>query len=54
VAKTAKVLLALMAHPSEGGGRPMVEVPLTLQQRSLNMGRIPLARLPEMIWPTDP
>jgi hypothetical protein len=54
VAKTAKVLLALMAHPPEGGGRPMVEVPLTLQQRSLNMGRIPLARLPEMIWPSDP
>lgn len=53
-ASTAKVLLGLMAHAPEGGGSPTVEVPLTLQQRSLNMGRIPLVRLPELIWPTEP
>ncbi len=53
-ASTAKVLLGLMAHAPEGGGPSTVEVPLTLQQRSLNMGRIPLARLPELIWPTEP
>jgi hypothetical protein len=50
-ARTAKVLLSLMARVPEGGGAPMVEVPLTLQQRGLDMGRIPLARLPVLVWP---
>jgi hypothetical protein len=28
-----------------------VEVPLTLQDRTLAMRQVPLAKLPEVIWP---
>jgi hypothetical protein len=53
-AMAAKAVLGLMAHAPEGGGQPEVEVPLTLQNRSLSLGRIPLARLPEFSWPDAP
>jgi len=51
-ALAAKALLALMTKEPEGGGAPVVDVPLTLQDRKLAMGRIPLAVLPELLWPT--
>ncbi len=50
-AQTAKAVLALMARTPQGGGPPAVEMPLTLQDRALTMGRIPLLRLPELVWP---
>lgn len=53
-ALAAKAVLGLMAHTPEGGGAPEVEVPLTLQNRTLSLGRIPLARLPEFSWPDAP
>jgi hypothetical protein len=50
-ALAAKAVLSLMAKEPEGGGSPQVDVPLTLQGRKLAMGRIPLAVLPQLIWP---
>ena len=48
-AVAAKALLALMTHPGEDGV-PEVDVPITVQDRRLSLGRIPLARLPELSW----
>jgi hypothetical protein len=50
-ATAAKAVLGLMKKAPEGGGPPEVEVPLTLQDRTLAMGHIPLVRLPELAWP---
>lgn len=50
-ALSAKAVLGLMTRVPDGGGTPEVEVPLTLQDRALAVGRIPLARLPELVWP---
>ena len=55
----AKAVLSLLAGPpaeggSQGGsqgGPPAVEVPLTLQDRTLSMRQAPLVRVPEIIWP---
>ncbi len=51
VAASAKAVLGLMQKTPEGGGAPEVEVPLTLQDRALAIGRIPLMRLPVLVWP---
>ena len=53
-AMAAKAVLGLMAHTPQDGGPPEVEVPLTLQNRQLSVGRIPLAHLPEFSWPDAP
>jgi hypothetical protein len=53
-AMAAKAVLGLMAHTPQDGGPPEVEVPLTLQNRALSVGRIPLAHLPEFSWPDAP
>lgn len=47
-----EAILGLLAGPAEAGRAPEVEVPLTLQDRVLSMGRIPLARVPALAWPT--
>jgi len=51
----AKAVLSLLAGSrAEGGsqgGPPEVEVPLTLQDRTLSMRQAPLVRMPEIIWP---
>ena len=51
----AGAVLALMARPPAGGGTPVVEVPFSLQNRTLALGggalgRIPLVRVPELVW----
>ncbi len=51
-AMAAKAVLSLMTHQPDGGGTPEVEVPLTLQKQVLSVGRIPLARMAEWIWPS--
>jgi hypothetical protein len=48
-ATAAKAVLALLQRP-QPNGKPAVQLPLTLQDRTLALGRIPLARLPELIW----
>ncbi|HTW26758.1 MAG TPA: DUF2125 domain-containing protein [Acetobacteraceae bacterium] len=51
MATAIKAVLGLMAAAPSGGGPGEVEVPLTLQDRVVSMGRIPLARVPELVWP---
>jgi hypothetical protein len=50
-AQAAKGVLAILARPPEGGGPPQVELPVTLQDRTLAAGRFPLLKLPEWVWP---
>jgi hypothetical protein len=50
-ATATKAVLSLLAHTPEDGGPPDVEVPLTLQYRTLSMRQVPLVRLPEVDWP---
>lgn len=49
-ALAAGAMLGLMARPPAGGGAPVVEAPLSLRDRTLSLGPIPLARMPELIW----
>ena len=50
-ATAAKAVLSLLANSADDGGPPDVEVPLTLQYRTLSMRQVPLVRLPEIEWP---
>jgi len=47
----ANAVLALLERVPEGGGSPVVEVPLAIQDRTVTVGNIPLAKLPMVIWP---
>ncbi len=47
----AKAVLSLLAHSPDDGSPPDVDVPLTLQYRTLAMRQVPLLRLPEIAWP---
>jgi hypothetical protein len=49
-ATAAKAVLSLIAGTGDGDTRPSVDVPLTLQYRTLSMRQIPLLRLPELDW----
>jgi hypothetical protein len=49
--KAAKALLSLMAGLPSAREAPSVDVPLTLQLRTLSMRQIPLLLLPELEWP---
>ena len=50
-ATATKAVLSLMAHSPDDGSPSDVEVPLTLQYRTLSMRQVPLVRLPELDWP---
>ncbi len=50
-ATAAKAVLSLLANSPDDGSPPDVEVPLTLQYRTLSMRQVPLVRLPEIEWP---
>jgi len=50
-ATAAKAVLSLLAHNPDDGSPPDVEVPLTLQYRTLSMRQVPLLRLPQLDWP---
>jgi hypothetical protein len=59
-AQAAGGVLALFARAPEGGGPPLVpegggppqiEVPLTLQDRTVALGYFPLVRIPAWVWP---
>jgi hypothetical protein len=50
-ALSARAVLTLMARVPPEGGPPEVEVPLTLEDRTLTVARIPVARLPRLDWP---
>ena len=47
----AKAVLSLLADNPADGDSADVEVPLTLQYRTLSMRQVPLVRLPELDWP---
>jgi len=49
-ATAAKAVLSLMAGTSDTDEPPEVDVPLTLQYRTLSMRQVPLVRLPELDW----
>ncbi|MSP03395.1 MAG: DUF2125 domain-containing protein [Acetobacteraceae bacterium] len=50
-AKAAKAVLTLLANTPADGKPEEVEVPLTLQFRTLSVQQVPLVRLPELDWP---
>ena len=50
-ATAAKALLSLLAGVPDDGQPSEVEVPLSLQYRTLSMRQVPLVRLPELDWP---
>ncbi|HBK06041.1 MAG TPA: hypothetical protein DDZ81_09265 [Acetobacteraceae bacterium] len=50
-ATAAKAVLSLMAGAGDPDQPPAVDVPLTLQYRTLSMRQVPLVRLPELDWP---
>jgi hypothetical protein len=50
-ATAAKAVLSLMAGTTEADEPSAVDVPLTLQYRTLSMRQVPLVRLPELDWP---
>ncbi|MBS0642377.1 MAG: DUF2125 domain-containing protein, partial [Proteobacteria bacterium] len=52
-ATAAKAVLSLLAGSAAGDDPPTVEVPLTLQYRTLSMRQVPLVRLPELDWPAQ-
>lgn len=51
-ATVAKAMLSLLVGTGTGDAPSEVEVPLTLQYRTLSMRQIPLVRLPELDWPS--
>jgi len=50
-ATAAKALLSLLAGTPDDNGPDDVDVPLTLQYRTLSMRQVPLVRFPELDWP---
>lgn len=50
-AATARTVLPLLSRPSAESGAPEVEVPVTLEDRTLAVARIPVTRLPAWGWP---
>ena len=50
-AQAAKAVLSLLATTPDDGQPEEVEVPLTLQFRTLSVRQVPLVRLPELDWP---
>jgi hypothetical protein len=50
-ATTANAVLSLLADTPGDGGPSEVDVPLSLQYRTLSMRQVPLVRLPELDWP---
>jgi hypothetical protein len=52
-AAAARLALRLLARPDPDGGPPRVEVPLTLEARTLSVARFPLLRLGVWDWPRD-
>lgn len=45
-----KFLWSALARPPQGGGPPVVSVPMTVQDRVLAVGPLRLVRLPEIEW----
>ncbi len=50
-AATARGVLPLLSRPSAETGEPEIEVPLTLEDRTLGLARIPVMRFAPLEWP---
>ena len=50
-AVTAKIVLGVLARRPEGGGPPVLTVPLRLQNRTLHAGPLALIEVPAIAWP---
>ncbi len=50
-ASLARFALTAASRPGEGGGERVVDIPLTLEAGTLAAARIPIARLPRIVWP---
>ncbi|WP_458095025.1 DUF2125 domain-containing protein [Roseomonas sp. WA12] len=50
-AALARRVVSLLARPPAEGEPPQLEVPLTLEGRGLSVARIPVARMPVLVWP---
>ncbi|MCR0983318.1 DUF2125 domain-containing protein [Roseomonas populi] len=50
-AALARRVVTALARPPAEGEPPQIEVPLTLERQGLAVARIPVARLPPVIWP---
>ena len=53
-ASAVKAMLSLMMPAPPQGAKPQVELPLTLRDGKLSIGGIPLADMPQIIWPDSP
>lgn len=49
-AGTARIMLPLISRPTPGGGTE-IEVPVTVEDRTLAIARIPVMRFPVLDWP---
>jgi len=50
-AVTAKLVLGVLVKKPSGGGVPSLNLALTVQNRKLYAGPVPLAQIPEIRWP---
>jgi hypothetical protein len=50
-AGTARAVLPLLSRPNAETGVPEIEVPVTLEDRTLTFARIPVLRLAPLRWP---
>ncbi len=53
VALAAQAMASFVARPGTDGGPPQIEVPLTLDNRTIAVSRIPLGRVPPLAWPGE-
>lgn len=51
VAGKARMALAILSRKPPGGNTPMLQVPLTLRERTLSIGPLSLLEVPEIEWP---
>ena len=49
-----RAVATLLARPDPDGGPPLLELPITLQDRRIGLARLPLVRLPVLEWPPPP
>ena len=52
-ARAATAVLTLLSRVPQDGGAPEVQVPLVLKDRMVLMGKTPLVRVPEVVWPHE-